>query len=217
MSAFGLKGIAAISMLLDHTGLLLFPQCTLLRLLGRLAFPLYACCIAEGFRYTRSRRRYFLQIFSLGLLCQLAYFLADGSMYLGVLITFTLSILLMWAWNRAYSAAKPTAWLFLLLLVAACVCLCRFVTVDYGFFGILLPLLFYVTSKRKWQLLLVTLGLFALAASGGGLGSLQWWSLLCLPILYLYNGKPGKYRMKYFFYVFYPAHLALLYIIALLV
>lgn len=39
------------------------------------------------------------------------------------------------------------------------------------------------------------------------LGTWQWWSMLALPFLKLYSGKRGKYKMKYFFYIFYPAHL----------
>ena len=110
MSSFVIKIIAAASMLIDHMGLLLFPQYRFMRILGRLAFPLYAFCIAEGFYYTRDRKRYFLQIFVLGLLCQIVYFIADGSMYLGVLIAFSLSILLMWTLDgvKKALAAKKT-------------------------------------------------------------------------------------------------------------
>ena len=49
MSSFLLKIIAAVTMLIDHAGLMLFPQATWMRAVGRLAFPLFAFCIAEGF------------------------------------------------------------------------------------------------------------------------------------------------------------------------
>lgn len=55
MSGFVLKLIAAVSMLIDHAGLLLFPEQDWMRLVGRLAMPIFAYCIAEGFLYTRSR------------------------------------------------------------------------------------------------------------------------------------------------------------------
>ena len=55
-----LKLIAAFAMLLDHVGILLFPQIRLLRILGRLAYPIFAFMIAEGCRYTKNKLRYFL-------------------------------------------------------------------------------------------------------------------------------------------------------------
>ena len=60
---FGLNGntlkiIAAITMLIDHTGFLLFPQSVVLRVIGRLAYPIYAFMIAEGCRHTRNKLRY---------------------------------------------------------------------------------------------------------------------------------------------------------------
>ena len=69
-----LKLIAMVAMTADHVGLQLLPQVGFLRILGRLAMPLYAYMIAEGCRYTRSRKRYFLSIALMGLLCQLVYF-----------------------------------------------------------------------------------------------------------------------------------------------
>lgn len=224
MSSFVIKIIAAASMLIDHMGLLLFPQYRFMRILGRLAFPLYAFCIAEGFYYTRDRKRYFWQIFVLGLACQIVYFIADGSMYLGVLIAFSLSILLMWTLDgvkKALAAKDGTmkAAAIFVLSLAAVAALCHFMTVDYGFVGILLPVLAFASDKKWLRLGLFSLGLVALCAviyCSGGL-DVQWWALAALPLLALYNGKPGKYRMKYFFYVFYPAHLAILYLIAMFV
>ena len=44
----------------------------------------------------------------------------------------------------------------------------------------------------------------------------QWFSLLAIPLLMLYNGQRGKWKLKYLFYIFYPAHLGILYLISLL-
>ena len=92
MSIFWIKIIASISMLLDHTGMILFPGELWLRILGRIGLPLYALCIAEGFRHTRSRGKYFLRIFILGVLCQIVYDFVSKETYLGILITFSLSL-----------------------------------------------------------------------------------------------------------------------------
>jgi len=222
MTSFALKIIAAASMLLDHMGLLIFPQAGFLRVLGRLAFPIYAFCIAEGFYHTRNKGKYFLQIFLLGAVCQLVYYIADGSMYLGVLITFSVSILLMWALERVKKAPAGErtvpALSFAALMVLAAL-LCHVMEVDYGFCGIMLPLLASISREKRLRLTLFALGLLALClrlAQFGGM-DVQWWSLCTLPLLWAYNGQPGKYRMKYFFYVFYPVHLAALYLIAMFI
>jgi hypothetical protein len=81
-------------------GMLLFPGNMALRIIGRLAFPIYAYMIAEGCKYTRNRLRYFLSLFLLGAACQLVYFVVDGSLYFSVLITFSLSILTIYALDR---------------------------------------------------------------------------------------------------------------------
>ena len=76
-----LKIIAAVTMLIDHAGLILFPEQHWMRIVGRIAFPLFAYCIAEGYRYTRHRLRYFLQIFLLGIGCQIVYYIAERDWY----------------------------------------------------------------------------------------------------------------------------------------
>lgn len=222
MSSFAIKMIAAASMLIDHVGLIFFPTLSILRIIGRLAFPIFAFCIAEGFRHTRDKRRYFLQVFLLGALCQIVYFIVDGSVYLGVLISFSAAIVLMWACEGMMTAPAGkrlgAALLFAAALALAFI-LCRSVEVDYGFWGMMLPLLLFIGGKKPWNLLLFALGLTALCwelAVQGGF-TVQWFSLLTLPILWLYNGERGRYRAKYFFYIFYPAHLAALYLLDMLI
>ena len=68
-----LKLIACAAMLLDHMGLLLFPGVLALRMIGRVAMPLFAFFIGEGCRYTKNRKKYFLSVFLLGVGCQLIY------------------------------------------------------------------------------------------------------------------------------------------------
>ena len=111
MSGFILKLIAAATMLIDHAGLLLFPGHPWMRIVGRIAYPLFAWCIAEGFRYTRNRMRYFLQVFILGVGCQIVYTIAERELYFGILLTFSFSLVLM-ALLRETKAAwqnEPTA------------------------------------------------------------------------------------------------------------
>ena len=244
MTSFVLKIIAAVTMFIDHAGLLLFPEWEFMRIIGRLAFPLYAWCIAEGFRYTKNRKLYFLRVFLLGLACQIVYTVVDRQLYLGILIVFSLSILLMACADsfkkalrgeisplnhtvsnllgrkQSFSSVsdKILSGGVLAVLTAAVFALCLTVDVDYGFFGILLPVFTSVFEDRPRRLVMFTATLLALSidlTSGGFI--YQFWCLLAVPILAMYNGKPGRYRMKYFFYIFYPAHLVLLYAIDMLI
>ena len=215
MTGNTLKIIAAIAMLIDHVGLMFFPENALFRIVGRLAFPIFAFMIAEGCKYTRSRLRYFLQLFGLALGCQIVYFIADGSMYLSVLFTFSLAVLTIFALQ--YCKAKPTA-LPLLLFIATVVAvyvLNQLLDIDYGFFGCMLPVFaaaFHSTrfDKPLPNILMLALGLLLLWIS---LGGLQLYALAAVPLLLCYSGRRGKIKMKYFFYIFYPAHLALLQVI----
>jgi len=221
MTGFVLKLIAALSMLIDHAGLLLFPDQLWMRLVGRLAMPIFAYCIAEGFLYTRSRWKYLLRLSVLGCACQIVYYVAAGDTLLGILITFSLSVLLMWladVTKRAFAA--DSRWKYPLLLactaaVAAVYLLCRRVEIDYGFWGIMLPVWISLFEDRQKRLAAASLGLLMLCADGGL--SWQWYSAFAIPILAVYNGKPGRVRMKYFFYIFYPAHLGILQLIAWIV
>lgn len=220
-----IKIIAALTMLIDHAGLILFPGQYWMRIVGRIAFPLFAYCIAEGYRYTRHRLRYFLQIFLLGVGCQIVYYIAERDWYLGILLTFSFSICLM-ELARRFKAAfqsenKKAAWLWGLTLLAAILAVWGFttiVTVDYGFIGILLPFLTYLPEEIGLRKGLFIAGILALAVDqylpNGYVG--QFFGLLAVPFLCAYNGKPGRHRMKWFFYIFYPAHLAILYGIAAL-
>lgn len=225
MSGSILKYIAALTMLIDHAGLILFPGQTWMRLIGRIAFPLFAYCIAEGFRYTHHRMRYFLQIFLLGSLCQIVYYAVERKWYLGVLLTFSLSIVLMEIARRCIAALDTgekhsvLIWSCIFFVAMAGIwLLTTIVQVDYGFIGVLLPLLAYLPQETHVRKTVFIAGIFALAVDQylprGYTG--QFWGLLAAPLLCLYNGKPGKHRAKWFFYLFYPAHLIILYGIAAL-
>lgn len=215
-----LKLIALATMTCDHIGVQLFPQVTLLRIIGRLALPIFAYMIAQGCRYTRNKVRYLVTIAAVALVCQLVYFFAMRSLYQCILVTFSLSILLIFSLDKAISRPTfaNTALAALVFLSVWCVSdlLPRFLPgfyVDYGFFGILLPVLIWL-GKNKWQSIgLCGVGLILLSIGNG----IQWYSLLTLPLLALYNGARGKAKLKYLFYIYYPAHLALLYLISLVI
>ena len=218
-----LKIFALIAMTLDHIGLILLGEFAPFRILGRLAFPIFAYMIAEGCRYTRHKLRYFLSIFTVGVLCQIVLYIVDGSIHQGILITFSLSILLVYAWQFAQKKKTPAGFFPLAGMLIIVALLCFWVPtllpdtdymIDYRFFGILLPLLISLSEDRRIRFLLCSLGLLAVCLYIGGT---QWWSMLALIPLALYDGSPGKYRLKWLFYVYYPLHLAAIYGISILI
>ena len=224
LDATQLKLIAAFSMLLDHTGVLLFPGVAIFRILGRLAYPVFAFMIAESCRYTRNKLRYFLMVFGLGAACQMVVYFFNGETLLNIMLTFSVSILLIYLLNLVDLAAKKgwwTCWLWmtgLLAAVGAVWILCKYLSFDYGFWGILTPVLAALPLKQgesgKLRILQFGVGLLILSVDYGGW---QYYSLAVLPLLLLYSGKRGNHPLKYFFYIFYPLHLAALQGIAMLV
>lgn len=99
-----LKLLAALTMVIDHAGLLLFPQVAVLRWIGRISFPLFAFCVGDGCAYTRKPRAYLLRVLGLGIACQAVFaaeeLLGGGTLrgsqalYLNILFTLSLAILL---------------------------------------------------------------------------------------------------------------------------
>lgn len=212
-----LKILAMITMTCDHVGLYLLPQFPVLRILGRLAMPIYAYMIAQGCRHTHDRRRYLLRLLGLGLLCQTVYYAVEGSLYQCILMTFSLSVALIWGMDAAVRRPDPARIVTAVGLFAAAVFLCQILpkllpgtdyAVDYGILGVLLPVLVFCGENRRRELLLLAVGLTALAVS---LGGIQWWSLAALPLLALYNGRKGSYPLGRLFYIYYPLHLAVIY------
>lgn len=234
LSANTLKIIALVTMTIDHAGLLLMDNCRPMRIIGRLAFPIFAYMIAEGCRYTKNKRNYFLRIFLLGLLCQAVYYIAERNVDQGILMTFSVSILLsyvvLWVENRIGKSCEDTGLVnkillcFLpvsLILLTAVVCGeirllpdGRYISFDYGFYGILLPVLIALGRDQKQRLLLAAIGMTLTAFS---LGDIQWYSLVALLFLVCYNGQRGKWNMKYLFYIYYPLHMAVIYGLSMLI
>ena len=212
LSGTALKILAAIAMTIDHIGFIFFPQEAVWRCIGRIAMPIFAFMIAEGCHFTRNKLRYFLGVLLLAVVCQSVYVVAQGNWYLCMPVSFSLSILLVYSLQKAARVGKLW-WAVFAVAVLGVYALTRYMDMDYGFWGCMLPVFvslprqYKATDDHRLHVLAMGLGLIPLALE---MGDWQWWSLLSLPLLYLYSGKRGKWKMKYFFYIFYPAHLALL-------
>lgn len=221
-----LKYIAAFFMFIDHFALLFLEYGTIPyfigRGLGRLAAPIFFWAISEGAVHTRNMKKYFLSIFIFGLIIQLVYTIGVGDIgsILSIIdldknIFITLSFGLI---GIIFIKKYPE---FVTGHIAVTLVLCllgEFFNVDYGWYGIISIILFYILKEKRIKLvaslILINILRFILLFDSIALISnlIQGLSLLTLPLIFLYNGKRGNGN-KYFFYLFYPIHLGLLYLL----
>ncbi|MBQ9152035.1 MAG: hypothetical protein IJX72_07270, partial [Clostridia bacterium] len=110
LSASTLKIIACIAMVIDHVGAYIFTDLEILRIIGRISFPIFAYFIAEGCRYTRHKLKRFLLVFGLSLLCEGVYYLYTGTLDGGILVTFSFSILLIYQVQAIKKALAQKRW-----------------------------------------------------------------------------------------------------------
>lgn len=199
-------------MLLDHIGLLLLPEIQILRIIGRISFPIYAFLIGEGCKHTKNKKRYFLKLLITAIIFQTIHILMFKKLDICVLFGFALfvlfTIIMDWAkkdWNKRFLIAE---------LFAIISCIFLFATKSqYYMFTFLLPLIVYVCKKEWIKIGLYTIAIFAL----GFLYKNQMFALLAVVPLVLYNGQKGNNKYKNAFYIFYPTHFAILWILQLLI
>jgi len=217
-----LKIIAVVAMLIDHIGAYFFPDILAFRIIGRIAFPIFAFFIAEGWKHTRSRKKYFLILCIFAIVSQVPYYFLKTSFQLNILFTFILSIGIIYFIERfkenSVSSMLGTAGVFLLSLVGYILGI-----IDYGLFGVLIPVVFYFIYLKWLKFVLVGTLLTLISLENiifSGLtfeNSIQLFSLFSLILLILYNGEKGKINLKYFFYIFYPVHFAVIWLIKILI
>jgi hypothetical protein len=239
MSAFVIKSIALTAMLLDH-GQVVFPDVLPLwfRVIGRLAFPLFAYFVAEGFRHTRSPERFLLRLFIFAIISEpfFDYALMGSAGILNtdflnrtnIFYTLFLGGAAITAYKYIIKTIPPHAFdpLVIKLIACApvpfCLWLGEFLTADYGWAGVALIFTMYVIKRTQLRLFVMAVlclsfysSLYSLMLAGySAYISIEHYlmvpaALLPIPLLTLYNAKRGP-RSKWFFYVFYPAHLAIL-------
>lgn len=207
LSTFQLKWIAIITMLIDHVGAVLFPYSMGFRIIGRIAFPIFCFLIVEGFSHTRDVRRYMVRLGIFALVSEIPYDLAfhggisfeEGQ---NVFFTLLLGVFMM------YMLSLGSGILVKVLVVLSVFVLAEVLNTDYSGRGILLILIYYLFREKK----AIGLPAGALWNFSYGWGMIQCFGVAATPFLAFYNGKRGP-KIKYFFYVFYPAHLFILYLL----
>ena len=215
-----LKLIAVISMFIDHVGVHLVDQSiillqvgayklTLYRLmrdLGRFTFPIFCFLLIEGFLHTRSKVRYGISLAVLAVISEIPFDLEhNGTLFYSgqnVFFTLLLGYLGLCAINRFRE--KP---LFAFLLLLGLTVVSYYLSADYWVQGFAFIILLFALREQK---LLRIFTAFLL-------NNFRFVLLAFLPIA-LYNGKRGFIRgafLKYLFYVIYPLHIFIIYLIKL--
>lgn len=206
MSGFTIKIIAVISMIVDHLGAIFFPQYIFLRVIGRLAFPIYCFFISEGFFNSRNIKKYILNLFFFGIISEVPFdFAFFGKLiywdYQNVFFTLGIGLIVIYI----YDSIDENKLVLKILTVLLGSVLASYLKMDYGYKGVLMIFLFYAIKKYSENIIkiLSKLGIMIVNISG-----VQIFALLALIPIYFYNGKRGI-KLKYFFYFIYPIHLAL--------
>lgn len=218
--AFGLSGsalkvIALISMVVDHVALYLVEDGTILyetmRCIGRIAFPVFAFLIAEGFIHTRNRYRYFFTMLGFAVISEIPWYLlngADGTH--NVMFTLALGVATLMVLENLLQRNLVLGVIWTVGMAG----LAYWLGVDYEWRGILIIVIFYLFNGygrsfpyyRDMQFFCT----FVLMMYYGMIGTV----MACM-ILYLYNGTRGFVQgsiIKYGFYAFYPIHLLIIHI-----
>ncbi len=228
-----LRGLACVLMLCDHMWATIVPGNMWMTWLGRLAFPIFAFQIAEGFLHTSDFRKYAMRLFLFGILSEVPFDLLYGStvfypFHQNVMFTLLLGLLAI----KALDSAKenPTAKSVIVGIIAAGLCILGggvFLT-DYGAMGVATVIMFYLcrSFRFSWALQLVFMVLFNMVFFAGEYIPLtlaghtfelqtQGFAVLALIPIHLYNGRKGVSgkALQYGFYAFYPVHMLVLYLL----
>lgn len=213
LSGSALKIIAVLSMVTDHCAYYLLDEGSVayevMRCFGRIAFPVFAFLVAEGFAHTRNQMRYFLSFLLFAAISEVPWYLLNGvdGTY-NVMFTLALGVAALAVFERLQEhrvlcccSILLTAWL------------AAWLGTDYEWRGVLMIIVFYllgmvkntpVTLRRMLQLLFA----FPLMMHYGIIGAL----FACV-VIFLYDGTRGFIHgnvAKYGFYAFYPMHLVII-------
>ena len=205
MTTFQIKILAAVLMVCDHIGAVIFPKILILRFLGRLSFPLFAWLIGQGEKHTNNFKLYLLRLVILGVVSQPIYYLTFHSSALNILATLAFGLLAI----RVTKVIGSNLFTFIFAVLA------QLANAEYGAYGVFVIILLSEMNFTKitWWIKWISLNLLTFWLPGfffyqflAGLSPLS---------LNLWNSQQG--RKAKWFYPFYPVHLALILILQLLI
>ncbi len=222
-----LKIMAILFMVIDHIAFVLLSNTDklylMMRLIGRLSFPIFAFLIAEGFFYTKNVKKYITRLSIFALLSEIPYDLVFNQTWFeirsqNVFLTLLLGLIAIRIFDKYRNQDIYLSYISLILFVF----LSMLLRTDYNFAAILMIFIFYYFRghflKISINIILINTLLVILSLNTGNsfefIQIIQLFAVLSLFFIYFYNHKKG-YQMKYLFYIFYPVHLLILYFIEL--
>ena len=223
MSSFILKIIAVISMLFDHTGYLIYNNISWCNIIGRIAFPIFAFQLIQGYLHTKNLKNYFFRLFIFALISQVPYSLYFNSFSnkfeLNIFFTLLLGLGIITLCNQIYKKNNYKFNIDIILVILAALFIAKALPFNYGILGLCLILIFYFFKDHKILMnilasisiiiyyLIILLPNFSLLYAIPYIAT----ALISLCLINLYNNKEGI-KTKIFYYI-YPIHLLILYIL----
>lgn len=216
LSSFEIKLVAVVTMVIDHIGAVFFPQNTLLRVIGRISFPLFCFMAVLGFIYTRNIYRYLGRLLICAIVSEIFF---DFAFHGGIYFDANNSVFTLAAGVASLHVMKKQGYLtgcVFTLVSGFFLNVCHF---DYGLYGTILIVLIYfayrfcMETKKSMYLSWGVVALFMIFYRP----DIQAFAAFAIIFMALYDGQKGYERkwIKNFFYIFYPAHLLILAIIRL--
>lgn len=196
-------------MTIDHAGATLFPQYIVLRYIGRLAFPIFAFLCVEGIIHTRNPVKYMMQLGIFALISEIPFDMAfKGKIWdtssQNIFFTLLLGVIAIYIMRQGVLTTYKYSMIVILGFLA------ELLSTDYGMLGVWLIVGLYMTRDEWWKMA-VTLIVINVLLYGG----IQSFGALAILFIVLYDGTRGK-GMKYFFYIYYPVHILILFAISTL-
>lgn len=231
-TSMSLHMMAMVFMLCDHLWATVVPGNDWLTCIGRVAYPIFAFMIVEGYFHTHNLKKYVMRLFLFAVLSEIPFNLVMGSrvfypIHQNVLWTFLIGILCIYINERAKRKGGMLRRIVAGILTVGLAFVLGIVSfVDYNHAGVLTVLVFYFFRGRKWwcflgqALLLWYINVEMLSGYAYEVQLFgetyfivrQGFALLALLPIWLYRGKQGTHNkaLQYFYYAFYPVHLLVL-------
>ena len=179
----------------------------ILNVAGRIAFPIFAFTLSEGYVHTRSLKKYLLRLFIFAVSIQMPSVLLGYNYPMNIFFTLFLGLLSIYIFSL-----KKISIILKIILIGFILFFSQKFKLDYGMYGILLIMNFSIFRNDKFKILMnfLVLNVFnAIFPEVFDLPGTQFFSLISLVFIFMYNGEKGR-SMKYFFYLFYPIHFFIL-------
>lgn len=204
LNNFDLKVIALILMTVDHIGYYLFPEQVFLRYIGRISFPIFAFLMAEAYIHSSNITKKMKNLFIVAIVIQILFWLTGAFAGKGnIMFALLGGLVLIYLYNNY---KKIYSFLFLFSYII----LNLFFHIDYGVLGILIVFAF---SLKDYETRFLAVSFVLLFLNGMNTIPVIW-SFLSLVIIAFYNGKLGTKKYKDLFYIYYPIHIIILYLIS---